>query len=125
MTRVAVLLLVVVCASTAGELCITRAMKFAGEVKNFHPLELMRVFGRALRVGWMWIGLMLMMVAFLAMLIVLASENVSLVVPVTALSYAAGAYGSRVLLGERITSLRWLGVALLCIGVALVWRGQG
>ncbi|MGA7623675.1 MAG: EamA family transporter [Candidatus Acidiferrales bacterium] len=125
MTRVAVLLLVVVCASTAGELCITRAMKFVGEVKIFHPLELMRVFGRALRVGWMWIGLMLMMVAFLAMLIVLASENVSFVVPVTALSYAAGAYGSRVFLGERITSLRWLGVALVCIGVALVWRGQG
>lgn len=125
MAHVAFLLLFVVCASTAGELCITRAMKFVGEVENFHPLELLRVFRRALRVSWMWIGLMLMMVALLAMLVVLSSENVSFVVPATALSYAAGAYGSCVFLGERITSLRWVGVVLVCIGVALVWQGKG
>jgi drug/metabolite transporter (DMT)-like permease len=73
----------------------------------------------------MWIGLMLMMVSFFAMLVVLSMENVSFVVPATALSYAAGAYGSRVFLGERITHLRWVGVVLVCIGVALVWQGKG
>jgi drug/metabolite transporter (DMT)-like permease len=125
MVRVAVLLLLVVCCSTAGELCITRAMKSAGEAMSFHPRELLRVFGRALRLGWMWTGLMLMMVSFLAMLAVLSMENVSLVVPATALSYAGGAYGSRVFLGERITHLRWVGVLLVCIGVALVWQGKG
>jgi drug/metabolite transporter (DMT)-like permease len=46
-------------------------------------------------------------------------------VPATALSYAAGAYGSRVFLGERITHLRWVGVLLVCVGVALVWQGKG
>ncbi|MFY9802424.1 MAG: hypothetical protein WA211_14005 [Candidatus Acidiferrales bacterium] len=125
MLIIAVLLLFVVCCSTAGELCITRAMKSAGEVKSFHPRELLRVFGRALRIGWMWMGLMLMMVSFFAMLAVLSMANVSFVVPATALSYAAGAYGSRVFLGERITHLRWAGVFLVCIGVALVWQGKG
>jgi drug/metabolite transporter (DMT)-like permease len=125
MVRVAVPLLCVVCCSTAGELCITRAMKSADEAKSFHPRELLRVFGRALTFGWMWAGLMLMMVSFLAMLAVLSMENVSFVVPATALSYAAGAYGSRVFLGERITHLRWVGVLLVCIGVALVWQGKG
>lgn len=125
MLRVAVLLLFVVCGSTAGELCITRAMKSVGEVQSFHPRELLRVFARALRAGWMWTGLMLMMVSFFAMLIVLSMANVSFVVPATALSYAAGAYGSRAFLGERITQLRWLGVLMVCIGVALVWQGKG
>jgi drug/metabolite transporter (DMT)-like permease len=124
MSTDAVLLLFIVCASTAGELCITRAMKIVGEVNNFHPFEVLRVIGRAVRLRWMWIGLMLMLLAFLCMLIVLSSENVSFVVPATALSYAAEAYGSRVFLGERITSLRWVGVVLVCVGVALVWHGK-
>lgn len=125
MLRVAVLLLFVVCCSTAGELCITRAMKAAGEAKSLHPLELLRVFGRAARIGYMWAALMLMMVSFFAMLTVLSMANVSFVVPATALSYAAGAYGSRVFLGERITQLRWVGVLLVCVGVTLVWQGKG
>jgi drug/metabolite transporter (DMT)-like permease len=116
---------VVVCASTAGELCISRAMKSIGEVKDFRPMALLRVLFRAMQVGWLWAGLALMASAFFSMLMLLSMENVSFVVPATALSYAAGAYGSRVFLGERVAHLRWAGVALVCIGVALVWQGRG
>ncbi|HXN99205.1 MAG TPA: EamA family transporter [Candidatus Acidoferrales bacterium] len=121
----AVLLSLIVLGGTAGELCITRAMKVTGEVKDFRPLPLLRVFGRAMRVGWMWFGLALMGVGFFAMLAMLSIENVSFVVPVTALSYAAGAYGGRLFLGERVTPLRWAGILLVCLGVILVWQGKG
>jgi drug/metabolite transporter (DMT)-like permease len=121
----AILLLLIVLCSTAGELCITRAMKAVGEVRDFRPLALLRVFGRALKVGWMWFGLLLMAISFFAMLTMLSMENVSFVVPITALSYAAGAYGSLLFLGERVTRLRWAGVFLVCIGVVLVWQGKG
>jgi multidrug transporter EmrE-like cation transporter len=115
------LLSLIVLGGTAGELCITRAMKVTGEVKDFRPLALLRVFGRAMRVGWMWFGLALMGIGFFAMLTMLSMENVSFVVPVTALSYAAGAYGGRLFLGERVTPLRWAGILLVCFGVILVW----
>lgn len=121
----AVLLSLIVLGGTAGELCITRAMKVTGEVKDFRPLPLLRVFGRAMRVGWMWFGLALMGIGFFAMLAMLSMENVSFVVPVTALSYAAGAYGGRLFLGERVTPLRWAGILLVCVGVVLVWQGKG
>jgi drug/metabolite transporter (DMT)-like permease len=121
----AVLLSLIVLGGTAGELCITRAMKVTGEVKDFRPLPLLRVFGRAMRVGWMWFGLALMGVGFFAMLAMLSIENVSFVVPVTALSYAAGAYGGRLFLRERVTPLRWAGILLVCLGVILVWQGKG
>jgi hypothetical protein len=39
-----ILLLLIVLGGTAGELCITRAMKVTGEVKDFRPLALLRVF---------------------------------------------------------------------------------
>jgi drug/metabolite transporter (DMT)-like permease len=120
-----VLFFCVVCASTAGELCISRAMKSIGEVTNFRPLALLKTIWSAMQIGILWVGLALMTVAFFSMLMLLSMENVSFVVPATALSYAAGAYGSRIFLGERVAHLRWAGVVLVCIGVALVWQGKG
>jgi drug/metabolite transporter (DMT)-like permease len=116
--------LLIICAGTGGELCVSRAMKVVGEVKDFRPAALIRVAARALRVPWMWAGLGLMATAFFSLLAVLSVENVSLVVPVTALSYAGGALGGKFFLGERVTRRRWAGVLLVCIGVALVIVGR-
>jgi drug/metabolite transporter (DMT)-like permease len=116
--------LLIICAGTGGELCVSRAMKGVGEVKDFRPGSLIKVAIRASRVPWMWLGLTLMGTAFFALLGVLSMENVSLVVPVTALSYAAGALGGKFFLGEQVTRRRWAGVLLVCVGVALVVMGR-
>ena len=118
-----VLLAIIVLGGTAGDLCVSRAMKHIGEVKNFTPRHLLGVMLRSFRVGWMWLGLALMTVAFFSLLAILSWENVSFVVPATALSYAVGALGARFLLGERVSAKRWSGVLLVCFGVALVWLG--
>jgi drug/metabolite transporter (DMT)-like permease len=55
----------------------------------------------------------------------LSLENVSLVIPVTALSYVAGTLGGEMFLGEQVTRQRWAGVALVCLGVTLVFIGKG
>ncbi|HEY2548323.1 MAG TPA: EamA family transporter [Candidatus Acidoferrum sp.] len=122
--REAVLLFLVVVSGTGGEICVTRAMKRVGEVTDFRPLALVRVILRAMKVPWMWIGISMMALAFFALLAVLSMENVSFVVPVTALNYAAGALGGKFFLGERVTSRRWAGVLIVCIGVTLVWLGK-
>jgi drug/metabolite transporter (DMT)-like permease len=118
--REAFLFFLIVVAGTGGELCVSRAMKTAGEVTDFRPAGLVRFILRALRVGWMWAGVGMMAVAFFALLGMLAIEAVTFVVPVTALSYAAGALGARWFLRERVSSQRWLGVAIVCVGVTLV-----
>jgi len=122
--REALLLFVVVVSGTGGEICVTRAMKHVGEVTDFRPLALVRVILRAMKVTWMWIGIAMMALAFFSLLAVLSIENVSFVVPVTALNYAAGALGGKFFLGERVTPRRWAGVLLVCIGVTLVWLGK-
>jgi drug/metabolite transporter (DMT)-like permease len=122
--REAVLLFLVVVSGTGGEICVTRAMKRVGEVTDFRPLAVVRVILRAMRVPWMWIGVSMMALAFFSLLAVLSIENVSFVVPVTALNYAAGALGGKFFLGERVTPRRWAGVLIVCIGVTLVWLGK-
>lgn len=123
MAEVALFFLVMV-AGTAGELCMARAMRSVGEVSSFRPRALVNTALRAVRVAWTWIGLGLMTLAFLALLAVLAIENVSFVVPVTALSYAVGTLGGRLFLREQVTGARWMGVLLVCIGVTLVLLGK-
>jgi drug/metabolite transporter (DMT)-like permease len=117
-------LFVVVVVGTGGELCVTRAMKVVGEVHDFRPGALLRFVLRAMRVGWMWIGIGMMTLAFFSLLAMLSIENVSFVVPVTALSYAAGAVGALFFLRERISKQRWLGVLIVCVGVTLVWLSK-
>lgn len=106
-------------------MCLSRAMKQIGEVHDFRPLSILRVMGRAMMVGWMWLALVLMATGFFALLGMLSLENVSFVIPVSAMSYVVGAYGGSLLLGEKVTSQRWLGVLLVCLGVTLVWTGKG
>jgi len=115
----------IVVAGTGGELCVSRAMKQTGEVKDFRPAAVVRVLLRALRIKWMWLGVGLMTMAFFSLLAVLSFEKVSFVVPVTALSYVAGALGGMFLLGERLSLSRWTGIVLVCIGVTLVFLGKG
>lgn len=119
MRNAIIFFLIVVC-GTGGELCVSRAMKNVGEARGFHPAEVVRVVLRALREPWMWTGVAMMALAFFALLGALSVYNVTFVVPVTALSYVAGAIGSVVFLHERVSMQRWMGVLLVAIGVTLV-----
>ena len=121
--RVWILLAIVVFAGTAGEISVTRAMKRIGEVHQFHPRALLQVLGRAFRIGWMWLGLGLLAMAFFSLLALLSWENVSFVVPLTALSYVVGALMAKLFLKEEVDQIRWMGVLLVVVGVVLVWVG--
>lgn len=109
---------------TTGEIFMSRAMKETGEVKDFRPVALIESIFRALRVRWMWFGVGMMAIGFFSLLAVLSFENVSFVVPVTALSYVVGALGGRFFLGERVSLQRWTGILLVCAGVTLVLIGR-
>jgi drug/metabolite transporter (DMT)-like permease len=119
-----IFLFLIVAAGTGGELCITRAMKKIGEVTDFRPVALIKFLLCAAGVAWTWIGIAMMALAFFALLAMLSIENVSFVVPVTALSYAAGAVGATIFLRERVNKQRWIGVFIVCVGVTIVWLSR-
>ena len=119
-----IFLFLIVAAGTGGELCVSHAMKTLGEVHDFRPSALLQFAWCAARVRWMWVGVGFMTLAFFSLLAMLSMENVSFVVPITALSYAAGAIGATLFLREKISRQRWLGVLVVCIGVTLVWLSR-
>jgi drug/metabolite transporter (DMT)-like permease len=118
--RTALCLVIVVLGTTGGEVAITHAVKQIGEVRSFAARSLVSFLRRALREGWFWLGISLLASSFFALLALLSWKDVSFVIPATAASFVTGAVGARLLLGERLTPLRWAGILLVTLGVALV-----
>jgi drug/metabolite transporter (DMT)-like permease len=119
-----VLFVLIIVVGTGGELCLGRAMKQTGELERFRPGAMVGLLYRALQIKWIWIGVAMMALAFFSLLLLLSFEDVSFVVPVTALSYLVGAIGGIFFLGERVSGQRWIGIALVCVGVTLVLIGN-
>jgi drug/metabolite transporter (DMT)-like permease len=114
----------VVFGGTLGELAIARASKQVGEVHDFSPRGLARFAWHFAHERWLWIGLSLMALAFFCLLGLLSHMNVSVVVPITALTYVAGAMGGKFFLHEQVTPRRWAGLIIVCVGVAMVCFSQ-
>jgi ceramide glucosyltransferase len=119
--RTASILLLVVVTGTGGEICLTHAMKLLGEVHNFHPRAILSFVLRSLRVGWLWLAVLLMAASFFSFLAMLSWFPVSFVVPATSLAYVAGALGAKLFLGEQLNATRWAGILLICLGVGMAW----
>ena len=123
MIRSLIMLAVLICCSTGGEIAITHGMKATGEPARLRPRALMQFLGRALKNGWFWAGVPLMALSFYSLLMLLSWEPISFVIPASALSYVVGTFGAKYILGEEVSVGRWAGVMLVCIGVALVAAG--
>ena len=121
--RTALCLFVVILGTTGGEVAVTHAMKQIGELHHFSPRSVLSFLARALREKWFWAGIGLLAIGFFSLLDLLSWADVSFAIPGTALSFVAGGLGARLLLGEHLTPLRWAGIALVSLGVALVALG--
>jgi len=118
--RTIVFLSLAVLGASGGELSVSHAMKQLGELHHFSPRSVINFLGRALRVKWLWTGIVLLALGFFSLLALLSWADVSFVIPATAMGYVTGALGAKFLLGERLTPLRWAGIVLVAAGVALL-----
>jgi drug/metabolite transporter (DMT)-like permease len=98
-------------------------MKATGEPERLRPRELFDFLRRAMRNGWFWAGVPLMALSFYALLVLLSWRPISFVIPASALSYVVGTLGAKYILREDVSPARWIGVVLVCAGVALVAAG--
>jgi uncharacterized membrane protein len=118
--RTAILLTVVVLAGTGGDIIVTHVMKKISRGERWTWRVAPYRVVRAIAQGQMWIGIGLMVLAFLALVTVLSWAPVSFVAPATAANYIVGVLGAKFLLNERVSSVRWAGLLLVAAGVALV-----
>jgi drug/metabolite transporter (DMT)-like permease len=79
------------------------------------------VIFRTLSNGSFLLGVMAMAVAFFSLLFALSWGDVSLVAPAAAsLTFIGNAVAAKIFLHERVDQRRWIAVALVAAGVALL-----
>jgi drug/metabolite transporter (DMT)-like permease len=112
----------IVLASTAGDVLLSRAMKQIGDLGELRRRAgLLAVVGSILRHPSFLLGVLAMTVAFYSLLFGLSWGDVSLVAPASAsLTFIAGAVAAKIFLHERVDHRRWLAAVLVAVGVLLV-----
>jgi drug/metabolite transporter (DMT)-like permease len=120
MIKLVLMLAFFITCTTGGEIAMTRGMKQVGELESFHPMALLRFLRNAGRNGWVWFALPLMAVSFYSLLVLLSWAPLSVVIPASAFNYVVGTFGAKYILKEQVSPKRWMGVAMVCVGVALV-----
>jgi drug/metabolite transporter (DMT)-like permease len=121
--RTAITLAIFVMSGCVGELALTHGMKKAGAPAHLRIRDVTRFLGRAFCTGWFWVGVPLNCLSFYLLMVLLSWEPISFVIPASALSYVVGTLGAKYILKEDVNGLRWAGVFLVCIGVAIVAAG--
>ncbi|MBI4457085.1 MAG: hypothetical protein HY644_14480 [Acidobacteria bacterium] len=114
------LLVLIVSFSSLGNILLSMGMKQIGAINDWSTTLLGAVFVKMLSNGTIWLGISSLLLFFVSYLLVLSWADYSYVMPASASGYAIVPLLGYVLLGEIVTSLRWLGVGLICLGVVLV-----
>lgn len=116
------LLLVIVLAGPLGNVLLSKGMKQAGRVVAWPPLALWHQGLRIFSSGTIWLGIASLITFFVAYMLVLSWADYSYVQPASSVSYAVVALLGYLVLGENVSPLRWLGIAIICMGVLVVGR---
>jgi uncharacterized membrane protein len=111
-------LAMVVCANV-GDLMLKRGMSQIGAVQ-ISPAGISHAFRLTVANGTIWLGILFLSGFMLSYMTVLSWADYSYVMPAGAFGYAVLTFLAVFILHESVSSRRWVGVVLICIGVLLV-----
>jgi drug/metabolite transporter (DMT)-like permease len=115
-----VLLALIVLSSSAGNVLFSKGMKEIGSVRPWSSEALVPILFKVFANGWIWLGIGCQLFSLVLLLIVLSRADYSYVLPASAAGYAVVVLLGYGLLGEKVPPMRWVGVAVICLGVSLV-----
>lgn len=115
-----VFLLFMVTFGPLGDVFLADGMKKVGVLNMQDPSSVFHFFLRAFASGRVWLGVILLLAFFISYTLVLSWADFSFVQPASSLSYVIVALLGHFSLHEFVSPLRWVGIALLCMGVLIV-----
>jgi multidrug transporter EmrE-like cation transporter len=116
----AALLLVSVVFAIAGQLTLKSAMNEVGRIGGAEVRAPMDTIVKVAREPRLWLGLFLFGISALFWIVVLSRVPLSVAYPFVGISYILVVLFSRLILHEHVPPLRWIGVAVVAVGIAVV-----
>src|SRR5262252_4819584 len=99
-------------------------MRRVGEIETVTAPAVTGFCIRAVTDPWVLIGVSLLIGFFIMYLTALSRLDLSYVLPMTASTYILTALVAWLVLGESVSINRWVGTAVVSIGILLVGRGE-
>ena len=115
-----ILLLVSVGFAVVGQLMLKSAMDEIGRIGSAQVSAIGETLWRAAREPRLWVGLTLFGISAAFWLVVLSRVPLSFAYPFVGISYVAVVASSRFILHEEVPTLRWIGVLVVAMGIAIV-----
>ena len=115
-----VLVGIIVCSNSCGDLLNTAGMRLYGEVHDLRPTGLARLVGSLVRNRYVLGGIAANAVGFFSLISLLSVASVSFAVPATAGSFVIETGLAKLILKEDVHWQRWLGAFVIACGVALL-----
>ena len=122
MLKTLIVMLIAITAGAVGDIFLTQGMKGGGDLSAMSLRQIIDTALKALNNWRLILGTALQAVYFGLWLAVLSWEDLSVALPLQALSYVVVAFLAQWYLGEQVGGMRWTGICLICVGVALVTR---
>jgi drug/metabolite transporter (DMT)-like permease len=105
--------------ASVGDSMLSRGMKSIGHISISHLPDLIL----ALRNAWIVGGILFLLGFFAAYMTALSWADLTYVLPATSLGYVLLALIAKFVLHEQVSTLRWVGIGLIAIGVSFVASG--
>ncbi len=112
------LLLVSISFAVVGQLTLKTAMDRVGRIGR--ASEFSETLARAAKEPLLWLGLALFGISAMFWLVVLSRVRLSVAYPLVGVSYILIVALARFRLHEHVPPLRWLGVFVIAIGIAII-----
>jgi len=118
--KTAVLLLLMVVFGSSGDTLMGKGMRAIGPPEQWRVARVVEfIYGAAVS-PVVWAGFGCLLLFFLSYMLVLTWADFSFVLPASAAAYALVPLLGHFFLGEPVSPLRWAGVVMITLGVALV-----
>ncbi len=106
------------------EFFFKKGMLLVGEFDFSHLCTIGDFLLRTLSNGWIWVGLIIILIETLTWFIVLSKIDLSLAFPIGSLSYLFVILASAFMLHEEVSLNRWIGTLIIIIGISLVAKSS-
>lgn len=124
MLKTLIVMLVAITSGAVGDIFLTQGMKSFGDISAMGLKQIFETVLKALTNWRLILGTAMQAVYFGLWLAVLSWEDLSVALPMQALSYIVVAFLAQWFLGEHVSGMRWAGISLVCAGVMLITRSS-
>jgi drug/metabolite transporter (DMT)-like permease len=120
MFKLLLILMIALVFESTGVILLKRGISEVGEVRTLTTAEIWRVVKTGSTNGQIWLGMFFEALFFGGLLYLMGHSDISLLWPLTGLSFVFATFAAIWFLHEKVGPYRWAGVLLIMIGAGLI-----